>query len=199
VDIFSVGWDCPIVSCIILARPTWSLTWYLQAIGRGLRPFPGKTNCIILDNAGNVFRHGAPYRIREISLGKPGKKKPNKMDNQVCTCEECFYIFDPKEHDKCPECQWQKPKQSREIKSVDGKLIQFFESEEEQKQHLFNMMKNDYYKMEWVRKSKRLNINWTFVTLKKKYPSVFPELVKLTVVPSHFLLDQKELPYQQSL
>ena len=194
VDIFSVGWDCPIVSCIILARPTWSLTWYMQAIGRGLRSHPSKHNCIILDNAGNVFRHGTPYRVREISLEKPNKRKANVMDNKVCTCEECFYVFDPNTHDKCPECEWVKPKQLREVKTKDGNLVEFFENEEERQRHLFAMMKSDFYKMEWVRKTKKLHENWTFINLKKKYPTVFHELYKVTNVPKQFLQDQLKLP-----
>lgn len=186
VDIFSTGWDCPSLGCVILARPTHSLVWFLQAIGRGLRSSPGKQNCIILDNAGNVFRHSLPYRIREISLDKLEKKKSRVMDNKVCTCEECFFIFDPEEHTECPECGWVKPKKLREVKSSDGKLIEYFESEEEQQEHLFAMMKADYYKMEWVRKTKKLHVNWVFINLKKKYPSVFHMMDKITVVPTSF-------------
>ena len=197
VDIFSVGWNCPCVSCIILARPTWSLTWYLQAIGRGLRSHTGKPDCIILDNAGNVFRHGTPYRIRQISLDKPEKRKSREMDNKVQTCEECFYVFDPEMHEACPECGWKKPKQIREVKGIDGKLVHYEESEKETEERLFGMMRNDYYKLEWVRKTKRLNENFTFINLKKKYPSVFHLLTKVTVVPKAFLPDQRELPYQE--
>lgn len=196
VDIFSVGWDCPPVSCIILARPTWSLTWYLQAIGRGLRTSPNKHNCIILDNAGNVFRHGLPYRIREISLAKPDKRKSRQMDNKVCTCEECYYIFDPELQSSCPECGWEKPKNIRVVKEIDGSLTEYKESDAEYKERLFTMMRNDYYKLEWVRKSKKLNVFFTFNALKKKYPTVFYMMDKITVVPTQFQEDpQGQLYY----
>ena len=57
VEIFTEGFDCPDVSFIQLARPTRSLALFLQQVGRGLRPVPGKDNTIILDNVGlyNVF------------------------------------------------------------------------------------------------------------------------------------------------
>ena len=57
VEIFTEGFDCPDVSFIQLARPTRSLALFLQQVGRGLRPVPGKENTIILDNVGlyNVF------------------------------------------------------------------------------------------------------------------------------------------------
>lgn len=199
VNIFSVGWNFPALSCVILARPTWSLTWYLQAVGRGLRSFNGKTDCIILDNAGNVFRHGTPYRIRDVSLEKPTKKKTKQMDNRVCTCEECFFVFDPQEHSECPACGWVKPRREREVKNIAGTLVEYFESEEARSKHLFAMMRSDYYKLEWVRKTKsasgkRLPEDWVFAQLKKKFPTVFHELVKVTVVPKHFLKDLAETP-----
>lgn len=40
VGIISFGWDCPQVSCAILARPTQSFALYRQQVGRILRPFP---------------------------------------------------------------------------------------------------------------------------------------------------------------
>jgi len=190
VDIFSVGWNCPPVSCILLARPTWSLTWYLQAIGRGLRSFDNKSDCIILDSAGNVFRHGTPYRVREVSLEKPSKKKGRKMDISVCTCEECFYVFES-QNSECPACGWIKPKKERIVKNIAGTLVEYFDSEEERERHLFKMMRAEYYKLEWVRKTRskegrRFHENWTFVQLKKKYPTVFHMMDKITVVPKAF-------------
>lgn len=190
VNLFSRGWNAPWVSCIVFARPTHSLRLYLQMLGRGLRSWQGKENCIILDNAGNVFRHGGPYRIREVSLEKPDKKKSKPMDQKVCTCEECFFVFDPEENDSCPECGWEKPKQIREVKTAAGKLTEYFESEEERNKMLFEMMRKEYYRLEWVRKVKKLKPDFAFHQLKKKYPlEIFKQLVKVTVVPELFLKD----------
>jgi DNA repair protein RadD len=52
------GWDSPDVSCLVLARPTKSMGLYRQMVGRGLRPAPGKRDCVVLDHAGAVFEHG---------------------------------------------------------------------------------------------------------------------------------------------
>ncbi len=60
VNIFSEGFDCPDIEFIQLARPTRSLTMYLQQVGRGLRTTEGKTKCIILDNVGMYTRFGLP-------------------------------------------------------------------------------------------------------------------------------------------
>lgn len=64
VDIFSEGFDCPDVEFIQMARPTWSLSKYMQQVGRGLRTSPGKDKTIILDNAGMYARFGLPSDLR---------------------------------------------------------------------------------------------------------------------------------------
>ena len=64
VDIFSEGFDCPDVEFIQMARPTWSLSKYMQQVGRGLRTSPGKDKTIILDNAGMYARFGLPSDTR---------------------------------------------------------------------------------------------------------------------------------------
>ena len=43
------GWDCPIVDCIVVLRPTKVRSLYCQMIGRGTRLYPGKEHLLILD------------------------------------------------------------------------------------------------------------------------------------------------------
>lgn len=76
VNILTKGFDNPPVSCIIMARPTKSLTLYLQAVGRATRSLPGvidgletdiervaaiqashKPKAIILDIVDNTSKH----------------------------------------------------------------------------------------------------------------------------------------------
>lgn len=65
VNIFSEGFDCPDLEFIQLARPTKSLSMYLQQVGRGLRPAEGKDKLIILDNVGLYNRFGFPSARRQ--------------------------------------------------------------------------------------------------------------------------------------
>jgi superfamily II DNA or RNA helicase len=48
------GWDCPPVSCVLVARPTKLAGLYQQMVGRGLRTSPetGKRDCLVLDVVG---------------------------------------------------------------------------------------------------------------------------------------------------
>jgi superfamily II DNA or RNA helicase len=57
VGVLCEGWDEPSVDAIIMARSTESRALYQQCLGRGLRPYPGKTDCLVLDMVGNSDRH----------------------------------------------------------------------------------------------------------------------------------------------
>lgn len=64
VNIFSEGFDCPDVEFIQLARPTKSLSMYLQQVGRGFRISEGKEKVLFLDNVGLYNRFGLPSARR---------------------------------------------------------------------------------------------------------------------------------------
>ena len=53
-NILTTGFNAPHVDLIAMLRPTKSVSLYIQMAGRGTRPSPGKTNCLVLDFAGNV-------------------------------------------------------------------------------------------------------------------------------------------------
>lgn len=65
VDVFSEGFDCPEVEFIQLARPTLSLSKYLQQVGRGMRVSLGKPHVLILDNVGLYQSFGLPTVERD--------------------------------------------------------------------------------------------------------------------------------------
>jgi len=47
--VYTEGTDIPNIDCVLLARPTKSRNLLIQMIGRGMRLFPGKENCHIID------------------------------------------------------------------------------------------------------------------------------------------------------
>ena len=47
--VFTEGTDIPNIDCVVLARPTKSRNLLVQMIGRGMRLYPGKENCHIID------------------------------------------------------------------------------------------------------------------------------------------------------
>ena len=73
VDIFSEGFDCPEVEFIQLARPTLSLSKYLQQVGRGMRKGRQKDYVIVLDQVGIYQTFGLPTEDRDWNLMFQGK------------------------------------------------------------------------------------------------------------------------------
>ena len=63
--ILSVGFDHPQLDAIVMAKPTNSLTFYYQYLGRGVRIHPDKKNCIVVDLSGNYKRFG---KIETITI-----------------------------------------------------------------------------------------------------------------------------------
>lgn len=57
VGIIGEGFDIPEIDTVVLARPTKSRIFFRQAIGRALRPAPGKSRAIVLDVAGASDGH----------------------------------------------------------------------------------------------------------------------------------------------
>ncbi len=52
VSVLTTGFDAPHVDLIAILRPTESVSLYQQIVGRGLRLFEGKTDCLVLDYTG---------------------------------------------------------------------------------------------------------------------------------------------------
>lgn len=83
VNVLCTGVDVPTFDTVVFVRPTESLVLYMQCLGRGLRLADGKTECLILDYAGNLDRHGD---IDNPVINKALKPKDNDPDY----CIQCF-------------------------------------------------------------------------------------------------------------
>jgi DNA repair protein RadD len=88
VMVLSYGFNVPHVDLIAMLRPTMSTGLYVQQVGRGTRKAEGKTNCLILDFADNVRRHG-PVDAVKVQIDDRERKK---RDAPVKTCPSCREI-----------------------------------------------------------------------------------------------------------
>ena len=105
--VLAVGFDEPSASCAILARPTLSTIMHIQQIGRVMRPNPGKTDCLVLDHAGNVLRHGKvedfdPPELSEIDRHSD-KRRRTARELDYRPCAQCSAMLDPGQRE-CHEC-----------------------------------------------------------------------------------------------
>ena len=85
VGVATEGYDDPPTDTIILARGIGSYVLYMQIIGRGLRCWPGKTKCTVLDLFGCVETFGPPEVEQEYSLeGEGMTRKGAVRKEQFC-------------------------------------------------------------------------------------------------------------------
>lgn len=99
------GFDCPSVGCVLLCRPTKSRAKFLQQMGRGMRisPDTGKVDCIVLDQAGNVERHGFVEDLtkEDFTLHPSEEFAPGKPP--VKQCKNCGALVHISKK-VCPHC-----------------------------------------------------------------------------------------------
>ena len=118
------GWDEPRCKCVVLARPTKSLSLFLQMCGRGLRPWEN-TTALLLDHAGAVREHGFPQDVREWTLEgrKKRKKSPEEAESPMRVCPECDAVI-PGAPTVCPECGFGFLLNGTGIEEVEGELVE---------------------------------------------------------------------------
>ena len=102
VAVATEGFDLPDASCVVITRPTKSLTLYLQMVGRGLRPKEDNGNCLILDLAANAELHGLPENDREWSL-EPRAAQEDVGDAVTVWCDNCKTVSPAASH-ACQTC-----------------------------------------------------------------------------------------------
>jgi len=110
VDVCSEGVDIPDIGCVISARPTKSVIKWLQQLGRGLRPSPGKLDALVFDHGGTFDRLGAveDYETWELTNKAKANGQPKERDTRRekkvidLTCEICATQFSG--GITCPSC-----------------------------------------------------------------------------------------------
>lgn len=126
-NVLTTGFDAPQVDLVAMLRPTLSTSLYVQIVGRGTRLAQGKDNCLILDFAGNVRRHG-PVDAVSV-LPKSGGNSTGKVsvdDVRAKECPGCKELVALNTH-QCKFCghEWpieEKPKHDAQAENQVGIL-----------------------------------------------------------------------------
>jgi DNA repair protein RadD len=120
VNVLTTGSNLPCTDLVALLRGMISTNLYVQTVGRGTRLADGKANCLVLDFAGNVRRHG-PVDTVEVETKKGGKAKDDAaVKEETVRAKECptCHSLAPINAAECRDCghQWPvevKPKHDR--------------------------------------------------------------------------------------
>lgn len=127
VDILREGFDLPEVSCAIDLQPNAQLRTYWQKVGRIKRPFPGQTEAIYLDFAGNYWRFPHPdsdpdWNVKgdETTQDRIKKQREKGEEPQPIACPKCGVVRTGGK--RCQSCGYEAPKPVRRIRMGNGQL-----------------------------------------------------------------------------
>lgn len=133
VEVLCEGFDCPPVKCVVLARPTRSLTRLLQQCGRAGRKYKGQTP-IIIDSAGNFTRFPLPDFDYEWTLTDEGvvAAKDGSAPTKTCCNGKCRLRIAASCRE-CPACGKSQPVEERELEEQRARLVELKRTETERK------------------------------------------------------------------
>jgi superfamily II DNA or RNA helicase len=127
VDVLREGFNAPNAQCLINLQPTHQFRVYWQGVGRVKRPHPGQTSAVVIDFAGNLWRHAyhpdedPPWdevttqkTIEDVVSTKAGRKCPKCGSMAVYAirginkvkCSDCKHTWDREKMPwVCPSCK----------------------------------------------------------------------------------------------
>lgn len=162
-ELYGEGVDVPDCECVILLRPTESLTLFIQQTMRAMRYQPNK-QAIIIDHVGNYSRHGLPDTEHNwLEHFEGTSKKSNQSDSiPVKECESCYAVV-ASAYTVCPVCGEEFPKEdpteyqideSRELEEItEDNIIRLnFKEPKDCKnmEELYQLAKDRNYKPGWA-------------------------------------------------
>lgn len=126
VDVIREGLDLPIAQCLIDLQPTHQFRVYWQKLGRIKRPHPGQMSAVVIDFAGNLWRHmvhpdqdppwsevTSDLSIEDIIEKKAGVRCPKCGSKDIYgpikgigyKCEPCQHTWQTTKPFVCPNCK----------------------------------------------------------------------------------------------
>lgn len=127
-DVLKIGWDCPVVSCMINLQPENQLRSFWQKVGRIKRPFGDQTHAILLDFAGSYWKfphpdHDPAWPIGDITTKEAiERRREEGVEAQPIMCPACGFVRD--KGPRCPSCGTECGDPIRRIRMGQGKLLE---------------------------------------------------------------------------
>jgi DNA repair protein RadD len=156
--LLSYGVDIPAVECVQLARPTRSVVLYLQCVGRGARPSPGKRELLLIDHGRVVENLGFPdadfgwtlevdanvnTRARAIVAARRATAE------QPRTCPECHHMWLASEESACGNCGWLPAPKAQRVEVTEAQLSEITAGAREQQPDQFFRQALGWYRSRW--------------------------------------------------
>lgn len=144
VGCLSFGFNLPAISAILYVRATKSKALFHQTGGRGSRPYPGKSDFLLLDFGGNLKRHGSPMGFQNYDISEPRQEDALLLTKTCPGCGAEINLF----AQVCPICGFEfsgEAEETEEEELVLRQLNEFVDSFTRAKiQNLRRWKKQDY-------------------------------------------------------
>jgi DNA repair protein RadD len=124
VDLFGEGFDVPGIVYCGLARPTKSLSLFMQQCGRALRMFEGKGNAILATTRATCSGTASPTTSASGAsrAASCGSAQPARTTRCPCGSARSASACRRRPRPQCPGCGEEFPVQVRKLEQEDGQL-----------------------------------------------------------------------------
>lgn len=138
VGVIERGTDIPRIGCVQLCTAIGSVVRYKQMVGRGSRVHPDKTDCVVLDHADSVRRHG--FFEDDVDWTLEWGERPSKTHDALPTvnCPRCSAQY---RGGKCRACGYEptpNERKSQGLEFVGGELQEVKKREKDASAKLSN-------------------------------------------------------------
>jgi DNA repair protein RadD len=169
--VLTEGFDCPNVACIVLARPTKQIGLFRQMAGRGLRPAPDKSDLILIDHSGAVYRHGLLEDKIEWTLDTTKRAenpaheaRSRQQTSRLIECSQCGALRTGGQ--PCPHCGFMPKPRPDAIFFREGELARVGSAPRQvspYERHLWHAM------LTHIARTKGYKSGWTAHKFKEKF------------------------------
>lgn len=167
VYVLTLGFDMPLASCIVIARPTLSQSLHIQMLGRVLRPAEGKRDALVFDHALNVLRHGRAedFEPPELSgIDKTSDLKKRDTETGDVVCPRCDAIL-RRGTNVCHECGHEMGRRSN-VHHLDAELV---EDRTARASITFDDLCGFYRECLWIAQQRGHKPGWAWYQLRERY------------------------------
>ncbi len=138
VGVIERGTDIPRIGCVQLCTAIGSVVRYRQMVGRGSRVHPDVPDCLVLDHAANVKRHG--FFEDDIAWTLEWGERPAKTHEPraTITCPSCGAVY---RGGKCRACGYEPTGKDRKAQGLTfsgGELKEIKKSSKKESKQLSN-------------------------------------------------------------
>lgn len=174
-EILERGFDQSDIDFVILAKAVKkSFSKFVQMIGRGARPHPGKEVCIVQDHGNNWLRFNEHWSelygsgVSELSSepDKAQKKEPTKKEKEHAKCPKCGAIW-PGNSDVCAHCGMVRVRRN-DVTVMPGEMVELASAKSQDK-YSSDYMENFYKGLIGLFRSQNKNEGRAFHLYREKF------------------------------